>query len=85
MYFEQNHNFELGDIVYVLYRNPHAQDVAQVQEAAVVENPNEPGELNLFMYDTYYPLDEEIAVFPTEVEAMRAYNYHFGEDGNLYG
>ncbi|WP_017187506.1 transcriptional regulator SplA domain-containing protein [Alkalibacillus haloalkaliphilus] len=85
MYFEQNHNFEPGDIVYVLYRNPHAQDVAQVQEAAVVENPDQPGELNLFMYDTYYPLDEEIAIFPTEVEAMRAYNYHFGEDGNLYG
>ncbi|MDQ0351230.1 transcriptional regulator of the spore photoproduct lyase operon [Alkalibacillus filiformis] len=85
MYFEQNHNFEPGDIVYVLYRNPHAQNVAQVQEAAVVENPNQPGEFNLFMYDTYYPLDDEIAVFPTEVEAMRAYNYHFGEDGNLYG
>ena len=37
-----NHNYSAGDIVYVFYRNPHTQDVANIQEAAVVKNPENP-------------------------------------------
>ncbi|MCT6818640.1 MAG: transcriptional regulator, partial [Lysinibacillus fusiformis] len=28
--------YNVGDIVYIFYRNPHIQDVANIQEAAVV-------------------------------------------------
>lgn len=56
-------DFKLGDIVYVMYRNPHVQSVGQIQEAAVVEDPDRPGELALFLYETYYPLTNELAEF----------------------
>ncbi|GIN22191.1 MAG TPA: transcriptional regulator [Bacillus bacterium] len=67
-----------GDIVYVLYRNPHTQNVAMIQEAAVVNDPDRPGELAVFLYETYYPLTEEMAVYRTAEEAEEAYNYYFG-------
>lgn len=73
-------NYEAGDIVYVLYRNPHTQDVANVQAAAVVNNPENPNELALFLYETYYPLSDEIAIYSTEEEANQAYNYYFGPE-----
>ncbi|HEY2419847.1 MAG TPA: transcriptional regulator SplA domain-containing protein [Neobacillus sp.] len=66
-----------GQIVYVIIRNPHAQDVANVQEAAVVQSPDSPNELALFLYETYYPLTEEIAVYPTATEAEFAYREAF--------
>ncbi|SEA41523.1 transcriptional regulator of the spore photoproduct lyase operon [Thalassobacillus cyri] len=67
-----------GEIVYVIYRNPHTQNVANIQEAAVVRNPEEPEQLALFLYETYYPLTEEIAVYRSEAEAEQAYADHFG-------
>src|SRR5690606_32567817 len=71
--------YQPGDIVYVLYRNPHTQDVANVQAAAVVHHPERENELALFLYETYYPLTDEIAVFPTEEEANQAFEYYFGD------
>jgi transcriptional regulator of the spore photoproduct lyase operon len=70
--------YNAGDIVYVLYRNPHTQDVANIQEAAVVNNPEKPGELALFLYETYYPLTNEVAVYSNEAEAEQAYQHYFG-------
>lgn len=67
-----------GDIVYVFYRNPHTQDVANIQ-AAVVNNPERPNELALFLYETYYPLTNEMAVYSTEEEANQAYTYYYGD------
>ncbi|MDQ0229564.1 transcriptional regulator SplA domain-containing protein [Metabacillus malikii] len=69
--------YQAGDIVYVFYRNPHTQDVANIQEAAVVNNPDNPGELALFLYETYYPLTNELAVYSSEVEAKEAYQHYF--------
>lgn len=71
--------YQAGDIVYVLYRNPHTQNVANVQQAAVVNHPESPNELALFLYDTYYPLSHEMAVYATEGEAEQAYHYYFGD------
>ncbi|MFC4075633.1 transcriptional regulator SplA domain-containing protein [Salinithrix halophila] len=85
---ESDHSpIQAGDIVYVMMRNPHAQDVASIQEAAVVRNPEQPDELNLFVYETHYPLNDEIAIYRTEEEAERAYQYYFGtsEEGELHG
>mgnify|MGYP001942596498 CR=1 FL=1 len=71
-------DFAPGEIVYVMIRNPHAQNVANVQEAAVVRHPESPHELALFLYETYYPLTDEIAVYKTKEEAEQAYQEAFG-------
>lgn len=70
-------SYSPGDIVYVFYRNPHTQDVANIQEAAVVNNPENPNELAIFLYETYYPLTNELAVYSSEEEAKAAYDYYF--------
>lgn len=80
-------SYNPGDVVYVMYRNPHIQDVVNVQEAAIVENPDEAGELCLFLYETYYPLNEEFAVYGSEREAIAAYEDYFGpvEEEGFHG
>lgn len=78
--FNEGKTYHAGDIVYVFYRNPHTQDVANIQAAAVVNNPENPNELALFLYETYYPLSNEMAVYSTEEEANQAYNYYYGDD-----
>lgn len=83
-----NQAFFPGEIVYVIIRNPHAQDVANVQEAAVVRHPDSPDELALFLYETYYPLTDEVAVYKTEEKAEQAYHEAFGTtdmDEQYYG
>ncbi|MFS0863342.1 transcriptional regulator SplA domain-containing protein [Fredinandcohnia sp. 179-A 10B2 NHS] len=74
---QENSSYKPGDIVYVFYRNPHTQDVANVQEAAVVSSPDNPNELALFLYDTYYPLTNELAVYSSEESAQEAYQQYF--------
>lgn len=78
--YNENETYHAGDIVYVFYRNPHTQDVANIQEAAVVNNPNNPSELALFLYETYYPLTKELAVYTNESDAEQAYQQFLGED-----
>ncbi|WP_407271703.1 transcriptional regulator SplA domain-containing protein [Radiobacillus sp. PE A8.2] len=73
-----NQGYQAGDVVYVIIRNPHVQGVANVQEAAVVNNPDQPGELALFIYETYYPLTDEVAIYTTEDEAEAEYRDVFG-------
>ncbi|MCM3241082.1 transcriptional regulator [Heyndrickxia oleronia] len=86
---DNNQAFKPGEVVYVIIRNPHAQDVANVQQAAVVQNPEIPNQLALFLHETYYPLTDEFAVFPSESEAEQAYQEAFGfsedELGGYYG
>ncbi|WP_164214966.1 transcriptional regulator SplA domain-containing protein [Virgibacillus sp. YIM 98842] len=79
--------FEPGEIVYVIIRNPHAQDVAHVQQAAIVQHPEDPDELALFSHEHYYPLSDEFAIFHSEDEAEAAYQEAFGgvEDGEFHG
>ncbi|MFC4404759.1 transcriptional regulator SplA domain-containing protein [Gracilibacillus xinjiangensis] len=78
---DYNH-YKAGDVVYVFYRNPHTQDVANIQEAAVVRDPENPDGLALFLYETYYPLSSELAVYPNEQSAEAAYHHYF--DGEIY-
>lgn len=73
-----NEQYNPGDIVYCIIRNPHAQDVANVQQAAVVQDPNNSNGLALFLYETYYPLTDDFAIYPTENEAESAYQDAFG-------
>lgn len=74
-------SYNAGDTVFVFYRNPHTQDVANIQEAAVVNHPENQNELALFLYETYYPLTDEVAVYASESEAEQAYQQVFGNDG----
>ncbi|MBS4201893.1 transcriptional regulator [Bacillus sp. FJAT-49732] len=71
-------NFNPGQIVYVIYRNPHTQDVANIQEAAVVQAPDSPNQLALFLYETYYPISEDLAIYQSKEEAEQAYFEAFG-------
>lgn len=72
-----HYEYNAGDIVYIFYRNPHIQDVANIQEAAVVNNPENPEELALFLYETYYPLTTEMAIYANETDAEQAYRQYF--------
>lgn len=74
-----SHHYQPGDIVYVFYRNPHIQNVATIQEAAIVHHPDTPDELALFLYETYYSLTPDIAIYPSKEEAEKAYHEYFGE------
>jgi len=69
--------YNAGDIVYIFYRNPHIQDVANIQEAAVVNNPENPNELALFLFETYYPLTNDFVIFRSEMDAEQAYHQYF--------
>lgn len=69
---------QAGQIVYIMYRNPHTQNVVNVQSAAVVYEPENPGELALFLHDTYYPITPELAVYTKLEEAEADYAYYFG-------
>ncbi|MFK9093632.1 transcriptional regulator SplA domain-containing protein [Bacillus salipaludis] len=75
---QNDHSYIPGDIVYVFYRNPHTQDVANVQAAAVVNHPDNPNELAIFLYETYYPLTNDMAIYQSEADAMQAYGQYFG-------
>lgn len=79
-------SFEPGEVVYIIIRNPHAQGVANVQQAAVVRHPEDSNKIALFVHDHYYPLSNEVAIFPTEEAAETAYHEAFGSvDGEYYG
>lgn len=75
---EMKQSYHPGEIVYIILRNPHAQSVANVQQAAVVKNPENPSQLALFLHENYYPLTEEFAIYRTEGEAEAAYQEAFG-------
>ena len=75
-----NHRYSAGDVVYVFYRNPHTQDVANIQAAAVVNNPEYPNELALFLYETYYPLTNEWLFILLKKRQNQAYNSYYGDD-----
>lgn len=72
--------YSKGDIVYVLIRNPHVQDVANVQQAAIVQHPEQPNKLALFSHENYYPLSNDFVIFSTEAAAELAYEEAFVMD-----
>lgn len=82
-----NENLNPGEVVYIIIRNPHAQDVANVQQAAVVENPDKPSELALFIHETYYPLTDEVAIYKTENEAEQVFydTFDLPKEDEFYG
>ncbi|WP_100399643.1 transcriptional regulator SplA domain-containing protein [Bacillus sp. FJAT-44742] len=74
------HQFNNGDKAYVIYRNPHTQNVATIQEAVITESPENNEELSLFLLDTHYPLQDDYAIYTTYEEAVKMYNYYFEDN-----
>lgn len=70
-------NYSPGDTVYILIRNPHVQNVASIEQATIVEHPEEPKKLALFAHHHYYPLRDDFAIFSTEMAAEIAYQEAF--------
>ncbi|MCM3408789.1 MULTISPECIES: transcriptional regulator SplA domain-containing protein [Bacillaceae] len=70
-------NFKIGEEVYVIYRNPHAVNVANIEKAEIVEHPTNQKELAIFLHDAYHPLAEDDAVFSSFEEAEELYNQLF--------
>ena len=48
-------------------------DVTNIQEAAVVNHPENPEELALFLFETYYPITNDMVIFASEMAAEQAY------------
>lgn len=69
--------YSAGDIVYIFYRHPHILDVANIQEAVVMNNPDNPNELVLFLFGSYYPLTNDMLIFKSEMAAVQAYHQYF--------
>ncbi|MCM3160203.1 transcriptional regulator SplA domain-containing protein [Metabacillus litoralis] len=70
-------NFKIGEEVYVIYRNPHAVNVANIEKAEIVEHPTNQKKLAIFLHDAYHPLAEDDAVFSSFEEAEELYNQLF--------
>ncbi|AKO91854.1 MULTISPECIES: transcriptional regulator SplA domain-containing protein [Priestia] len=66
-----------GDDVYVIYRNPHAATVANIQKAEIVQHPENKNDVALFIHESYHLIGEDDALFPTEQDAQQAYNEIF--------
>ncbi|MFJ8099683.1 transcriptional regulator SplA domain-containing protein [Lysinibacillus sp. NPDC096212] len=69
--------YSAGDIVFIFYQHPSIQQVVNIQEAAVVNNPDNPNELGLLLFDSYYPLTNDMLIFTREMDAEQAYHQYF--------
>lgn len=78
---KENLNYSPGETVYILIRNPHVQNVASIEQATIVEHPEEPEKLALFAHDHFYPLKDDFAIFSTEMAAEIAYQEAFELQG----
>ena len=69
--------YNAGDIVYIFYQHPSIEEVANIQKVTVVNNPDHPQELALFLFETYYPLTNDMLIFTSEMDAEQAYHQYF--------
>lgn len=82
-----NQQYKIGDKVFVMLRNPHVQGVVNIQEATVVERPDYPGEMAIFLNEEYFPLIDDLAIYTDYFEAKYDYQAAFddGETEGYYG
>ncbi|MCD7036100.1 transcriptional regulator [Metabacillus sp. GX 13764] len=66
-----------GDKVFVIYRNPHAANVATIEQAEIVPHPKDKSDLALFIHNSYHPLTEDDAIFASYQDAEYLYNELF--------
>ncbi|KOS61823.1 transcriptional regulator [Lysinibacillus agricola] len=73
----QQQQYSAGDIVFIFYQHPFIDDVVNIQEAAVVNIPDNSTEMALFLFEKYYPLTNDMLIFTSEVDAEQAYHQYF--------
>lgn len=70
-----------GDEVFVIYRNPAGLTAANVTAAEIVQHPNNPNTLALYLNEKFHDLDEDDALFNSSDAAKKAYESHFFDFG----
>jgi transcriptional regulator of the spore photoproduct lyase operon len=68
-----------GDEVYVIYHNPHTPTVANIKAAEIVQHPKDPNKLALFLNESFHLIEEDDALFTSEVSAEKAFNEMYDE------
>ncbi|MTT33297.1 transcriptional regulator [Terrilactibacillus sp. BCM23-1] len=69
--------FEVGDHVYVIYRNPHTANVANITQAEIVQHPENEDDIALFLHEDYHLIEDDDAIYSTFTEAETEYNRMF--------
>jgi transcriptional regulator of the spore photoproduct lyase operon len=67
------------DVVYVIYHNPHTPTVANIKAAEIVQHPNDPNKLALFLNESFHLIEEDDALFSSEATANKAFNDMYGD------
>lgn len=76
----ENREYKVGDQVFVIYRNPHTPNVANITQAEIVQHPDRQEEVALFLHESYHLLAEDDAVYKSREEAEERYKEIFDYD-----
>ncbi|KSU85508.1 transcriptional regulator SplA domain-containing protein [Fictibacillus enclensis] len=76
----EKREYKAGDQVFVIYRNPHTPNVANITEAEIVRHPENEQQLALFLHESYHLLAEDDAVYDTYEQAEEKYKEIFDYD-----
>jgi transcriptional regulator of the spore photoproduct lyase operon len=74
-------NAKPGDEVFVIYQNPTFLTAAKIRAAEIVQHPNNPNTLALFLNELYHELEDDDALFTSSEAAKKAYETHFFDFG----
>ncbi len=74
-------NAKPGDEVFVIYQNPTFLTAAKIRPAEIVQHPNNPNTLALFLKEIYHELEDDDALFTSSEAAKKAYETHFFDFG----
>ncbi|MBN8251446.1 transcriptional regulator [Priestia flexa] len=69
--------YHVGDQVFVIYRNPHTANVANITQGEVVQHPENNSDVALLLHESYHLLSDDDAIYTSYEEAERAYNELF--------
>jgi transcriptional regulator of the spore photoproduct lyase operon len=74
-------NAKPGDEVFIIYQNPTFLTAAKIRAAEIVQHPNNPNTLALFLNKKYHDLEDDDALFTSSEAAKKAYDTHFFDFG----
>ncbi|WLR51190.1 transcriptional regulator SplA domain-containing protein [Bacillus tianshenii] len=69
-----------GDEVFVIYHNPHTATVANIKQAEIVPHPHDANKTALFLHETFHTIEDDDALFATEIDAANAYKQLYNVD-----
>lgn len=74
-------NAKPGDEVFVIYQNPTFLTAANIRAAEIVQHPDNPNTLALYLNEKYHDLEVDDALFTSSEAAKKAYEMHFFDFG----